>query len=164
MPERQTVEQFLTRWLEEAARPTVRPRTLEGYAIIVHRHLVPSLGRHRLTRLNPQHVQHLMTSKLSEGLSPRTVRSIHAVLRIALNQAVRWDLIFRNAASLVTPPRSESVEVTPLTPEQAAYSSRPLGEVGWRLSMAWRSPLAYAAVRRWGCSGRTWTWMPARLP
>lgn len=41
------------------------------------------------------------------------------MLRGALNQAVRWDLLGRNPASLVEPPRVERYEIKPLTPVEA---------------------------------------------
>ena len=51
--------------------------------------------------------------------TPRTVQYIHAVLRRALNQAMRWGLVSRNVATLVTAPRVTRQEVQPFTPQQA---------------------------------------------
>jgi integrase len=42
---RRTVAQFLTRWLEEAAKPAVKPSTYAGYRNVVIRHLVPRVGK-----------------------------------------------------------------------------------------------------------------------
>ena len=52
-------------------------------------------------------MQLLINRKLSQGLSPRTVQYIHAVLRRALGQAVKWGLVHRNAAT----PRTLRVRV-----------------------------------------------------
>lgn len=41
------------------------------------------------------------------------------MLRIALNRAVKWNLIERNVAALTDAPRRVRIERTPLTPEQA---------------------------------------------
>lgn len=60
-----------------------------------------------------------MNAKLEAGLSPRTVQYLRAVLRRALCQALKWDLVARNVATLVDPPRSVRYEVSPLTPTQA---------------------------------------------
>nr|MBA2278316.1 site-specific integrase [Chloroflexia bacterium] len=89
----QTVAQFLTRWLEDTARPTVRPSTYASYAGHVHHHLIPALGHHPLTKLTPQHVQKLLNDKQRSGLSPRTVTYMRAVLRRALGYAVKWSLV-----------------------------------------------------------------------
>jgi hypothetical protein len=46
--------------------------------------------------------------KLASGLSTRRVQYIHAVLRAALNAAVKDGIISRNAAALVKPTRVPS--------------------------------------------------------
>jgi integrase len=117
--DRLTTAQFLDRWLEDVARPTVRPRTFVSYSQTVALHLKPAVGRTPLSRLRPQHVQALLNAKLASGLSPRSVGIIHAVLRGALNQALRWGVVPRNVATLAQPPRATRAEITPLTPEQA---------------------------------------------
>ena len=117
--ERQTVEQFLTRWLTDVVEASVRPRTFESYSSTARLHIIPALGRLELTKLTAQHVQALLRTKSREGLSAQSVRNVRAVLRIALNQAVRWDLIPRNVATLVSPPRAERHEVPTFTPEEA---------------------------------------------
>ena len=55
--ERQTVAEFLTRWLQDVARPRVRPRTFAGYEAAIEHHISPHLGRVRLAKLTPQHLQ-----------------------------------------------------------------------------------------------------------
>jgi integrase len=116
---RQTVGQFLHRWLEDAVKPNVRPRTYLSYSQLVRLHLRPSLGRVQLAQLAPHDVQAFLNQKGAAGLSPRTVQYIRAVLRRALGQALKWGLVVRNVATLVDPPRVERHEVEPLTTEQA---------------------------------------------
>jgi integrase len=117
--ERLTVGQFLTHWLEDVARPSVRPRTYASYAQLLRLHLLPGLGRVPLAKLSPQHVQSFLNSKQTEGLSARTVQYLHAILRRALGQAERWGLVARNVARLVTPPKAARPEVQPLDIEQS---------------------------------------------
>src|SRR5678815_3573050 len=69
--------------------------------------------------LSPDGIQSFRSTKRDEGLSPQTVRNIHAVLRRALNHAVRWGMLPRNPASLVSPPRVQRDELRPLSLEQA---------------------------------------------
>jgi integrase len=118
--ERQTVAQFLMRWLADTIAPNRRAKTYRSYEQIVRCHLVPDLGRLSLAKLTPQQVQALLKRKQAAGLSPRTVAYIRAVLRQALNQALRWGLVARNVASLVEPPKVERYQITPLTPQQAS--------------------------------------------
>ena len=88
--ERQTVGQYLTYWLDESVKGRVRSRTFDLYSDTVRVHLMPGLGRHQLPELTPQHVQKYLNEKLQSGLSARTVQYHQAVLRAALNQALRW--------------------------------------------------------------------------
>ena len=117
--ERLTLGTFLDEWLEHSVKPSVRPSTYKSYSGLVRLHLKPVLGHHRLTKLEPQHVQRFMNRKLKSGLSPRTVDYCRAVLRRALNQALRWGHVPRNVATLVDPPRAKRPEIQPLTPDEA---------------------------------------------
>lgn len=116
--ERTTVEAFLSRWLQATAAKN-RPGTVTRYEQLVRGHIVPAIGRERLVRLTPDQVQALLDARLAAGLSPRTVHHIRACLRSALNRAMRWGLVSRNAAALTDPPKVPYVEVQPLTPDQA---------------------------------------------
>lgn len=114
VPENQNVATYLADWLE-AVRPTVRERTHHRYEQYVRLHIVPTLGKVRLAKLTPQHLRSLYSSKLAEGLSPTTVVHLHRVLHGALKQAGRWDLVPRNVADLVDPPRMNRAEMATLS-------------------------------------------------
>lgn len=116
--ERTTVAQFLTGWVEDS-QSRVRPNTARRYRDMMRMHVIPELGGIALVRLTPQHVQGLMSTKLREGLSPRTVNHIRVALGVALAEAVRCDLIARNVAALTRPPRIERIELAALTEEDA---------------------------------------------
>jgi integrase len=115
----QTVAQFLDRWIVDVVTPTKAAKTTATYADIVRLHLKPGIGRHQLAKLTPQHVAALLKAKQDARLSPRMVHHLRAVLRSALNQAMRWGLVTRNVASLVASPRQTSKEVKPLSVDEA---------------------------------------------
>ncbi len=117
--EQQTVSEFLTAWLEESARRTLRPSTYRSYRQIVRDHIIPEVGDVRLARLTPQQVQRLINHRLEAGLSPQSVLYIRGVLRRALNEALRWGLVARNVATLVQPPRVQRFEISALDTDQA---------------------------------------------
>ena len=79
----------------------------------------PALGKLKLSRLTPAHLQALYAAKLRGGKKPAGVRQMHAILHKALEQAVRFNLIPTNPASKVDPPKVRQEEITPLTAEQA---------------------------------------------
>lgn len=120
VPESLTVGEYLKRWLGDYAATGVRPKTFHSYSQLVRLHLVPSLGAIPLARLQPLHLQRLYSEKVKAGLSPRTVRYLHAILHKALDHAVRWDLATRNVADSVAPPKLQQREMSVLTAEQAS--------------------------------------------
>jgi integrase len=96
-----TLERYLHHWLTEIVGRRLRATTLAGYEIVIRVHLVPALGKKPLAKLTPQDIRQLLTAKRQAGLSVRMVQYIHAVLRDALQNAVREELLARNVAKLV---------------------------------------------------------------
>lgn len=118
-PERQSLADFLARWLRDVVEPGTRPKTARSYRDMVNAHIVPNLGKRKLLKLTPQDVRAFMRDKLSEGLSPKTVKHLRDTLRNALNVAVRDGLLVRNAAALAEPPKATNKEMAVFTPNQA---------------------------------------------
>lgn len=114
-----TVSDFLKRWLADVVAQRNKPRTHESYEQILNDHVIPKLGKLTLTELKPDRVQGLLNDLTKQGLSPRTVNYVRAILRRALNQAVLWRYVTYNVATLVTPPRVEKHKVEPLTRDEA---------------------------------------------
>jgi integrase len=115
---RQTVGQYMKTWLD-AARPTLRERTWVRYEQYVRLHVTPALGKLALGKLAPHHLQRLYADRLVAGASPTTVHHLHATIHRALKQAVRWNLVARNVADLVDPPRNAHFQHTTLAPDEA---------------------------------------------
>lgn len=117
--EKQTVGDYLDWWLENVAKSTVRPSTWISYQELVRLHLRPAFGKVALSKLTAQHVRSFLNERLALGLSTRRVQYLHAVLRAALNTAVKDQLLVRNVAAIIKPPRVIGKEVQPLTPDEA---------------------------------------------
>lgn len=113
----QTVSHYLNHWLEDQISLKVRPSTYESYALNVRR-LTPHIGHVRLDRLRPSHIQRCYKDLLESGLSARSVDQAHRVLRAALRQAVKWELLAQPPTAAVTAPRAQRREMKPLTPIQ----------------------------------------------
>ena len=118
LPEQETVGAFLLRWLV-VKEGQVRPRTFESYEQVVRCHLEPGLGHLRLAKLGPRDIASWLQRRQAQGTGVRTLQYARAVLRAALNQALRWEIVSRNAAALTDPPRHRAREIDPLTPIQA---------------------------------------------
>ena len=100
-PSKTTLAQFLDKWLEHV-KAQVAPRTHERYSEIVHKNIAPLIGGVLLSKLKPMTVSEAYTKALNSGrrdgtggLAPRTVHHLHRVLKQALVQAVRWQVLTR---------------------------------------------------------------------
>lgn len=107
---RETVAQYLDRWLDVKAR-SIRPRTAEIYADLIRLHIRPRIGRVRLDRLKPLQVQQIVNG-IADDVGVSTANKARRVLYGALKQAVKWQLIPRNVVEAVDShpePRKEMV-------------------------------------------------------
>lgn len=85
----------------------------------IEHHISPHLGRVRLAKLTPQHLQAWMATLETKGVSAGRRRYARVVLRTALNTAIRWRLITVNTATLIDAPRTTSRQIRPLNPDDA---------------------------------------------
>lgn len=119
-----TVEAYLWGWLD--GKHGLSPVSVERYREIISRGIVPQLGTIELQKLKPAHVRDWLSGMVKSGsrkggpLSARTVRHNYRVLRAALQDGVKLDLLVRNVVDAVSPPRLEAVEVEILTADQIA--------------------------------------------
>jgi integrase len=114
----QTLGAFLLSWLWDSARVRLKPSTYIRYSELVGLHITPGLGGVRLEKLSVQQVQHFLNAKVDRGMAPQTACHLRAVLRTALNHAIKIRLITFNAAALSEKPRVPERERTVLVPEQ----------------------------------------------
>lgn len=113
-----TVAVFLDRWLDHE-RERVRPKTWTHYRWLVGL-AKESIGRVRLDKLTAEDADKMLRQAGRSGLSSRSVHHLRSVVRNALNQAVRWDLIPRNPMLLTEPVRVRSTtEAVYLEPKDA---------------------------------------------
>lgn len=110
---RWTVAKWLDHWLENIARPSLRYTSYDAYRIAVGRHLVPNLGKHRLDRLQPEHLERLYQKMMLGGAKPATAHQVHRTARTALGEAVRRGYVSQNVAALAKAPRVEVEAVQP---------------------------------------------------
>jgi integrase len=106
-----TVGQWLDVWLAEIKGfDGTRPRTLTLYKGLAERYVKPVIGRVRLDKLSPAHVQRLVTetrkSRTARGTPPSasTLRHVYKLVRNALGDAYRMELVTRNVATQVKAP------------------------------------------------------------
>lgn len=116
-PTKQTLSSYLDDWLA-ATKPTLRASTYATYASIVETQIKPRVGSLPLpsitaTRLNAMYGELLASGRRDGkgGLSPATVRYVHAVIRKALADAVRRNQLTRNVADAADAPRQARTQI-----------------------------------------------------
>jgi integrase len=131
-PNRLTLAEFLKQWLETH---NVSEQSKARYRQLIRNHITPTLGGTRLTTLRPLHLQRLL-SEAEARVSASTAHDVFTVLNMALNQAVKWELLARNPMLSLERPRIapdaamrvlEPAEITRLL--EAAARSPELGPV-----------------------------------
>jgi integrase len=112
-PSKTSLAVYLDHWLAHI-KSQVSPRSHERYCELARKNVVPLLGAVHLTKLKPAMISGAYTKALTTGrrdgrggLSPRTVTHMHRILKQALGQAVRWEMLTRNPADACDPPKVE---------------------------------------------------------
>ena len=114
-----TFNEYLDRWAETAVKPRVREKTYQDYDGMLRRYVRPILGERVLAAIRPLELQTMYQHMTERGLSARTLRYTHVVVRSALRQAVRWRSLLENPADGLRLPQQPKGEVRVLTLEQA---------------------------------------------
>jgi integrase len=133
-----TVSRWLRYWL--STHLSIRPSTLRSYTEHVKRHIIPHLGRLRLTELSNLHVTAMFTdiadtpNRYGRPPTPSTLHRIGATLRTALNAAIRQGLLRDNPARFVRLP-------TPRRPQARVWTDHRV--------QAWREHGERFAVAVW---------------
>lgn len=124
-PSEMTFGEWLDKWLVNYKKGQLKPSTYESYEMLINVHIKPALGNIPLAKLQPYMIQSFYNEKLESGrtdgkggLSTRMVRYFHAVIRQALQQAVKEGLIARNVADSTNPPTIQNKQMRPLTEEE----------------------------------------------
>ena len=158
-PSRTTVREFLDEW-HEGARHELALTAWTNYGQIIRRNISPYLGSKRLTDLSPMDVKRWHGKLLESGrrdgrgLSVASVKLAHRILRRALADAVRWNLIVTNPAAATRVPKGQPKE---LTVWSAADARRFLDAVADdRLVGLWTLAL-HTGLRRGELAGLRWS-------
>ncbi len=114
-----TLDEYFCKWLEAVPRLRSSERSVDQTQSIFKRYFRETIGYKKLEKLHVLDLQKVYGEMLARGLSPLTVRHAHSVLRCALKQAVRWNLLPRNPAELVELPRVPRKERRVLSAEEA---------------------------------------------
>ncbi|MEU7292301.1 site-specific integrase [Streptomyces exfoliatus] len=106
------LSEWLPYWLDNVVQPRRKLSTYDKYEAHVRLYLVPMIGSKRLESLSVADVRRFLV-QLEKKTTAATAKESHRVLRTALTAACREELITRNVATLVEPPRPKVRELSP---------------------------------------------------
>lgn len=129
-PDAPPEERELGGWLGTSVKINKAYNTWVNYERALRLHVLPYLGDRSLEKLTPADVQNLLATLHRRGLAPSSIVTVKTVLATALNVALRWELVRRNAATLTESPRVR----------RPAYPVVPIREVGRYLAALRDSP------------------------
>lgn len=156
-PCKMTVNEWLDIWLKEYMGDK-KYGTIRNYKIACKYHIIPYIGKYRLSDLKP-HIIQTLYNRLQRGedgenaLSPKTIRNVHGVLSKALNQAVWNELIRSNPAQLTTLPRKVRKDIETLSDEQIQKFSLLVEQDSYCVILKF---ILFSGVRESEAIGLTW--------
>lgn len=95
---KQTVQDYMTEWLERHGTANLRPSTRSSYQSFMKNHIFPHIGGVPLGQLSPAMLDDLYRQLSEEGLSPSSVRYAHRILGVSLEHARKYHYIETNPA------------------------------------------------------------------
>ncbi len=100
-----TLSEWLGYWLE-SRKLELSPTTIWGYQTHMDKYLIPALGNQRLDQVTTGQLAELYRYlQQDEGLSPGTVRKVHALLSGVFSMAVSRGVIVHSPVSKLKPPK-----------------------------------------------------------
>ncbi|HZS03471.1 MAG TPA: tyrosine-type recombinase/integrase [Blastocatellia bacterium] len=134
-PSEKLLADYLTEWLETAAKPRVSERSLETYSYVINEYVIPDLGKKKIATLKAIDLQKFYGRLRDRGLSSKTIHYIHTLLKDALRQAVRWQMIRQNPGDLIDAPRIEQREMQAMSSDEGRQFLQAANEDSYGLAL-----------------------------
>ena len=125
-----TVERWVKTWFEIYSKPNLRESTQERYLNHIEYHIIPEIGHIKLRKLTVRDIQVMYNNvrdhgrvlkgpndKRDKSLSASYIHSLHRMLKMCLERAVKEELLIRNPCDNVVLPKVEREEMKILKPE-----------------------------------------------
>lgn len=110
---------YLPEWLESYSKVSnMALNTIKGYKVNIDKHIIPVIGDVKLCKLQPYHIDDMISKMVDKGLSVTSQRYVIATLRKALNSAVKRRYIGFNVVEYVDIPKPQKYTPIVLSIEQ----------------------------------------------
>lgn len=112
--QKDTLAAHLNWWLENEVKPDRAGQTYREYELAVRRYVVPFIGGIKLSRLNARDISQWMADMARSDFTNNTRKRALRVLRVALNRAIKLQVVDNNPTNAVDMPRVRKREIRPL--------------------------------------------------
>ena len=152
-PDKTTVSEWLDTWMETFCAAKLKPLTYSSYEVAIRTHIKPAIGALRLQAVRGVHVQKMYNTMLKDGLSPKTIKNVAAILHKAFSVAMKQGMVQANPCDAAELPKAQHKEIKPLTDAEIplfleAIESNPLKNA-YALCL-------FAGLREGECLGLSW--------
>ena len=120
-----TVGEWMDRWLEKYAKPTVKLSTYCSYEQLIRSHVKPQIGSRYMSTLTGENLQDFFNERREQGnvkkeggLSTKTLTNLRNMMHLAFGQAVKNKLLAENLVEGVRLPKAEKHEMRVLDREE----------------------------------------------
>lgn len=120
-----TVGEWMDRWLEKYAKPTVKLSTYCSYEQLIRSHIKPQIGGCYMNTLTGEDLQDFFNERRAQGnlkreggLSTKTLTNLRNMMHLAFGQAVKNKLLSENLVEGVRLPKAEKQEMRVLDREE----------------------------------------------
>lgn len=90
-PADMTMEEYFNQWLDRK-KNTVAPGTYEHYESYMRKHIIPGLGKWKISKLESHHVESFLDEVNDKSLSQRSKKHIYRILSSSLTKGKRYGI------------------------------------------------------------------------
>ena len=149
-----TVSSWLDTWLETFCVAKLKPLTYSSYEAAIKNHIKPQIGALRLQAVRGIHIQKLYNAMAADGLSPKTVKNVSAIMHKAFSVAQKQGMIQANPCDAAELPKATQKEIKPLTDAEIPLFLNAIA--GHPMENAYALCL-FAGLREGECLGLSWS-------
>ena len=153
-PDKTTVSEWLDMWMKTFCAVKVKPLTYSSYEAAIKKHIKPAIGAMKLQTVKGIQIQKLYNGMTADGLSPKTVKNVAAVLHKAFSVALKQGMIQSNPCDAAELPKAQHKEIQPLTDAEIPLFLNEIEHHPMRNAYAL---CLFAGLREGECLGLSWS-------
>lgn len=113
-PNKTTVEEWLTEWIESFIVDKREDTTVKQYRSNIKNNIVPIIGKRPIQSIRAADVQHVLNKASKKGLSAKTVKNISGIMHESFSKAVFFGLLQSNPCMGIEIPKAKEFVIKPL--------------------------------------------------